>query len=73
MAIQDGRKGLTPDGGRSPVGHRKDPRRSAWCLPLLQENLGFLGAERKKKRGAVADGGLLPMQGQRVIFMAQSG
>ena len=70
MVIGDKEERLTPSGGGSPEGRWKDPRRSARCLPLLQEDLGFL--LRRKEGSVVANEGLLPMQSQEMIFMAQS-
>jgi hypothetical protein len=40
---------LTLSGGGLPEEHWKDPRRSAWSLPLLQEDLGFLLKEEGRK------------------------
>ena len=42
-------KKLTPNGVRSLVLRWKDPRRSAWCPPLLREDLGFLLKEEERK------------------------
>ena len=50
MVIGGKGKKLTPSGGGSPEGHWKDLRRSAWCLPLLQEDLGFLLKEQERER-----------------------
>ena len=49
MVIGDKEERLTPSGGGSPEGHWKDPRQGAWCLPLLQEDLGFLLKEEGRK------------------------
>ena len=49
MVIGGKEERLTPSGGRSPEGRWKDPRRSAWYLPLLQEDLGFLLKEEGRK------------------------
>ena len=60
MVIGDKEERLTPSGSGSPEGRWKVPRQGAWCLPLLQEG------------SVVANEGLLPMQSQEMIFMAQS-
>ena len=49
MVIGGKEERLTPSGGGLPEERWKDPRRSAWNLPLLLEDLGFLLKEEGRK------------------------